>query len=153
MREEWPDHLPVFVRHPRRSTAWISAGRSRISVAFATALRAVGVDVVDCSSGGMETAARQLGIADPGLPGSLRRAHSTEGGPTVAVGLIREPEYAEAILRDGEGHAWLRLGREPLCELNWPAQMALALGCDPEWSHWPWSNMAGGRRRVAQQGK
>ena len=98
------------------------------------------------------------GVRGPSLQGSeakqdqLDRLCRQLGIPTVAVGLIREPEYAEAILRDGKA-TLIALGRELLWNPNWPAQTALELGCDPEWSHWPEQYGWWLKRRVAQQGK
>ena len=153
MREEWPDHLPVFVRIS--SVDGVDIGWSiEDSIAFATELRALGIDVVDCSSGGMKLPrGNSLVSRTPGFQVPFaERIQQQAGIPTVAVGLIREPEYAEAILRDGKA-TLIALGRELLWNPNWPAQTALELGCDPEWSHWPEQYGWWLKRRVAQQGK
>ena len=153
MREEWPDHLPVFVRIS--SVDGVDIGWSiEDSIAFATELRAVGIDMVDCSSGGMKLPrGNSLVSRTPGFQVPFAERIQRETGiPTVAVGLIREPEYAEAILRDGRA-SLIALGRELLWNPNWPAQTALALGCDPAWSGWPEQYGWWLKRRVSQQGK
>ncbi|MGY3620109.1 NADH:flavin oxidoreductase/NADH oxidase [Bradyrhizobium sp. USDA 10063] len=153
MREEWPDHLPVFVRIS--SVDGVDIGWSiEDSIAFATELRAIGVDVVDCSSGGMKLPrGNSLVSRIPGFQVPFAERIQREAGvPTVAVGLIREAEYAESILRDDKA-TLIALGRELLWNPNWPAQTALALGCDAEWSHWPEQYGWWLKRRVAQQGR
>ena len=125
MREEWPDHLPVFVRIS--SVDGVDIGWSiEDSIAFATELRALGIDVVDCSSGGMKLPrGNSLVSRTPGFQVPFaERIQQQAGIPTVAVGLIREPEYAEAILRDGKA-TLIALCRELLWNPNWPAQTAL----------------------------
>jgi 2,4-dienoyl-CoA reductase-like NADH-dependent reductase (Old Yellow Enzyme family) len=72
--------------------------------------------------------------------------------PTVAVGLIREADYAEEILKYGKA-TLIALGRELLWNPTWPAQTALQLGCDPEWSGWPEQYGWWLKRRTAQQGR
>ena len=153
MREEWPDYLPVFVRIS--SVDGVDIGWSiEDSVAFAAELRTVGVDMVDCSSGGMKLPrGNSLVSRTPGFQVPFAERIQREAGiPTVAVGLIREPEYAEAILRDGQA-TLIALGRELLWNPNWPAQTAQSLGSDPAWSGWPEQYGWWLKRRVTQQGK
>ena len=70
MRETWPDELPLFVRIS--ATDWAEGGWDlEQSVELCRRLREAGVDLVDCSSGGL-VAARE-DPARPGLPGALRR--------------------------------------------------------------------------------
>ncbi|MGY4574425.1 NADH:flavin oxidoreductase/NADH oxidase [Bradyrhizobium pachyrhizi] len=153
MREEWPSHLPAFVRIS--SVDGIDIGWSiEDSIAFAAELKAIGIDMVDCSSGGMKLPrGNSLVSRTPGFQVPFAERIQKEAGmPTVAVGLIREPDYAEAILRDGKA-TLIALGRELLWNPNWPAQTALALGCDPEWTSWPEQYGWWLKRRVAQQGR
>jgi len=153
MREEWPDHLPVFVRIS--SVDGVDIGWSiEDSIAFASELKAVGIDMVDCSSGGMKLPrGNSLVSRTPGFQVPFaERIQRDAGVSTIAVGLIREPEYAETILRDGHA-SLIALGRELLWNPNWPAQTALAFGCDPAWSGWPEQYGWWLKRRVTQQGK
>lgn len=153
MREEWPDHLPAFVRIS--SVDGIDIGWSiEDSVAFASELKKVGVDFIDCSSGGMKLPrGKSLVSRQPGFQVPFAERIQREAGiPTVAVGLIREAEYAEAILQENKA-TLIALGRELLWNPNWPAQAALQLGCDPEWKNWPDQYGWWLKRRVAQQGR
>lgn len=153
MREEWPDHLPALVRIS--SVDGVDIGWSiEDSVAFAIELKKLGIDMIDCSSGGMKLprgnslVSRTPGFQVPFAERILRDADI----PSIAVGLIREPEYAESILRDGKA-TLIALGRELLWNPNWPVQAALQLGCDPEWTGWPDQYGWWLKRRVSQQGK
>lgn len=153
MRKEWPDHLPAFVRIS--SVDGVDIGWTiEDSVALAIALKAVGIDVVDCSSGGMKLPrGNSLVSRTPGFQVPFaERIHREAKLPTVAVGLIREPEYAESILQEGKA-TLIALARELLWNPNWPAQAALALGCDPDWAAWPEQYGWWLKRRVVQQGK
>jgi 2,4-dienoyl-CoA reductase-like NADH-dependent reductase (Old Yellow Enzyme family) len=153
MREEWPAELPVFVRIS--SVDGVDIGWSiDDSVEFAKALKQVGVDVVDCSSGGMKLPrGNSLVSRTPGFQVPFAEKIQREAGvPTVAVGLIREVQFAEQVLREGKA-TLIALGRELLWNPNWPAQAALEMGCDPEWLHWPAQYAWWLKRRVIQQGR
>jgi 2,4-dienoyl-CoA reductase-like NADH-dependent reductase (Old Yellow Enzyme family) len=103
------------------------------SIVLAREMKARGVDVVDCSSGGIGGAATMNRMArSPGFQVPLAEA----GIPTVAVGLILTPEQANAIVEDGKADI-VAIGREFLAQPNW-ANMALTQ-LDPEQSydHWP----------------
>ena len=153
MREEWPEHLPAWVRIS--SVDGVDIGWSiEDSIAFAVELKAIGIDMIDCSSGGMKLPrGNALVSRTPGFQVPFAEQIQREAGiPTVAVGLIREPEYAEAILRDGQA-TLIALGRDLLWNPNWPAQAALQLGCDPDWAGWPDQYGWWLKRRVSQQGR
>ena len=55
---------------------------------------------------------------------------------TMGVGLIVEPDQAEAVLRDGVCDL-VAIGREALVNPHWPLHAAKALGVDPHWNLWP----------------
>ncbi|MBI5263959.1 MAG: NADH:flavin oxidoreductase/NADH oxidase [Bradyrhizobium sp.] len=153
MREEWPAHLPVFVRIS--SVDGVDIGWSiEDSVEFAKALKQVGVDVVDCSSGGMKLPrGNSLVSRTPGFQVPFAEKVQREAKiPTVAVGLIRECQHAETVLEESKA-TLIALGRELLWNPNWPAQAALEMGCDPDWSHWPPQYAWWLKRRVIQQGQ
>jgi 2,4-dienoyl-CoA reductase-like NADH-dependent reductase (Old Yellow Enzyme family) len=153
MREEWPDHLPVFVRIS--SVDGVDIGWSiDDSVEFAKILKQVGVDMVDCSSGGMKLPrGNSLVSRTPGFQVPFAEKVQREAEmPTVAVGLIREYQFADKVLRDGKA-TLIALGRELLWNPNWPAQAALEMGCDPDWLHWPAQYAWWLKRRVIQQGR
>ncbi|MEL5847983.1 MAG: NADH:flavin oxidoreductase/NADH oxidase [Candidatus Igneacidithiobacillus chanchocoensis] len=130
LRACWPEELPLWVRIS--ATDWVDGGWDiEQSVVLAQALREIGVDVIDCSSGGMTPDARIP--AGPGFQVPFaERIRREVGLPTVAVGLITEPMQAEQILVTGQADA-VALARELLRNPYWPLQAAQALGVDWAW--------------------
>lgn len=128
VRRCWPAEKPLFFR--------VSAldGKGGLwdledTIALASALREEGVDVIDCSSGGISGSSSMPIV--PRVPGYhlpyARAVRRRAGVPTVAVGLIREPDQAEAVLRDGDADI-IALARELMYHADWPAHAARALG-------------------------
>jgi 2,4-dienoyl-CoA reductase-like NADH-dependent reductase (Old Yellow Enzyme family) len=131
VRNSWPDELPLFVRIS--ATDWAEGGWSlEESIELAKRLRPLGVDLVDCSSGGAVAHAKiELG---PGYQVPFARAIRQQANiPTGAVGLITTAKQAEEILRDGSADAVL-LARQFLREPYFVANAAKELGAQ---SHWP----------------
>ncbi|RIV40750.1 NADH:flavin oxidoreductase/NADH oxidase [Micromonospora radicis] len=124
------EQVPVLARIS--ATDWVDGGWSvEDSVVLASELAAAGVDLVDCSSGGASPTARIP--VEPGYQVPLAaRVRREARVPTGAVGLIVEPEQAEAIVADGEADLVL-LGRELLRNPYWPHQAAAKLGADASW--------------------
>ena len=56
--------------------------------------------------------------------------------PTMAVGLILDPDYANAVIADGSADL-VAMGRELLRNPFWPLQAAVTLGADPDYARWP----------------
>lgn len=128
VRMVWPGHLPLFVRIS--ASDWAEGGWSiEDSVALARALAPLGVDLIDCSSGG--AVAHQQIEVKPGYQVPFARLVRQEAGiPTGAVGLITEARQADAILREGQADLVL-LARELLRDPYWPLHAAQALGETP----------------------
>jgi len=130
VRAVWPDDLPVFVRIS--ATDWADGGWTiEESVRIAAQLRTSGIDVIDCSSGGLTTA-QQIALAPEYQVPFARRIKHEAGIATAAVGLITEPTQAERIVVDGDADLVL-LARELLRNPHWPLLAAHALG-----AHIPW---------------
>mgnify|MGYP001120980023 CR=1 FL=1 len=127
VRRVWPDRLPLFVRIS--ATDWIPGGWDlEQSVALSRLLSADGVDLVDCSSGGISP--EQRIDAGPGYQVAFaERVRREAGVMTAAVGLITEPGQADAIVRQGRADAVL-IGRESLRDPYWPLRAARDLGHD-----------------------
>ena len=111
------------------------------SVAFARKLKAIGVDVIDCSSGGIlgsaTAATKTLVKRVPGFQIPFSEKIRQEAGVmTMAVGLILTPQQAEEALQAGRADL-IAVGREALFDPNWPLHAALALGADAEFRRWP----------------
>lgn len=153
MREIWPAHLPCFVRIS--SVDGVGVGWTlEDSVAFARELKAIGIDVIDCSSGGFKLPSENALVArTPGfqLPFSERIRKET-GILTMGVGLIRTGERAAIALEEGEADL-VALGRELLWNPNWPAQLAVEAGIASGWALWPPQYGWWLKRRQHQQGR
>lgn len=130
VREIWPAHLPVFVRVS--ATDWAEGGWDlEQTIQFSRWLKDLGIDLIDCSSGGAVPHARIP--VEPGYQVPFARAVRQEAGiATGAVGLITDPAQAEAILERGDADAVL-LARELLRDPYWPLHAAAALGVDRDW--------------------
>lgn len=130
VREVWPASRPVFVRIS--ATDWVEGGWTLPeSIEFARLLKHAGIDLVDCSSGGLVPAA-SIPIG-PGYQTPLSAAIRHEVGiATGAVGLVTSPEQAEQIVATGQADAVL-LARELLRNPYWPLMAAGRLGATVDW--------------------
>ncbi|XWX03223.1 NADH:flavin oxidoreductase/NADH oxidase [Aggregatilineales bacterium SYSU G02658] len=129
VRRAWPHDKPLFVR--LSASDWVAGGWTiEDSVALALELKALGVDLIDCSSGGAIS-----GVRIPTAPGYqvpfAEAVRQQAQIPTAAVGLITDPHHAEAILQNGQADVIL-LARELLRNPYWPHQAAQALGQRPK---------------------
>jgi 2,4-dienoyl-CoA reductase-like NADH-dependent reductase (Old Yellow Enzyme family) len=135
VRAAWPVSKPMFIRV---STVDGAGGwEVEDTVVFAKALKEIGVDVIDCSSGGLtglSTALpvkRSLGFQVPFAAAVKRQA----GIATMAVGLILDGPQAEAILQAGDADL-IAIGRQALFDPFWPVHAAQELGCDVDFEMW-----------------
>lgn len=130
VREVWPAHLPLFVRIS--ATDWAEGGWDlEQSIHFCRWLKAEGIDLIDCSSGGLVPHARIP--VEPGYQVPFAREIRRQAGiPTGAVGLITDPVQAQTILEQGDADAVL-LARELLRDPYWPLHAATALGVERAW--------------------
>ena len=140
VRAAWPAQKPLFLRVS--SIDDVEGGWSlEDTIAFAKELKELGVDVIDCSSGGIlgsaTAATKTLLKRVPGFQIPFaERIRKEAGVKTMAVGLILTAQQAEDALRN-ESADLIAVGREALYDPNWPVHAALALGVDPEYAHWP----------------
>jgi 2,4-dienoyl-CoA reductase-like NADH-dependent reductase (Old Yellow Enzyme family) len=130
VRRVWPERLPLFVRVS--ATDWAEGGWDLPqTVELARRLKGLGVDLIDCSSGGLVPYAKIP--AGPGYQAPFADAVRREAGiATGAVGMITEPAQAEEILASGKADAVL-LAREFLRDPYWPLHAAAALGDEAPW--------------------
>ena len=136
VRSRWPAAKPLFVRIS--SVDGASGGWDlNDSVAFAGELRQRGVDVVDCSSGGIREsgtlANTRLGLGYQ--VGYAREIRARCGIATMTVGLILDARQAEAILQDGAADL-IAIGREALYDPFWAHHAARELAPAPQFSRW-----------------
>ncbi|MCT8970365.1 NADH:flavin oxidoreductase/NADH oxidase [Microbaculum marinisediminis] len=125
VRAVWPADRPLGVRIS--ATDWVEGGWDlEQSVAFVHALKARGCDWIDGSSAGVSP--QQKITLGPGYQVPFARQIRAETGiTTLAVGLITEPQQAEAIIADGDADL-IGLGRGLLWEPRWPWHAAATLG-------------------------
>jgi 2,4-dienoyl-CoA reductase-like NADH-dependent reductase (Old Yellow Enzyme family) len=126
VRGAWPDDLPVWYRTSAVDGAGIGIDDT---IALARALRASGIDLIDCSSGGLRENA-SLRRTHPGAGFQVPYARAVRDGAriaTMAVGFITEPEQAETILAEGSADL-VAIGRELMADPNWVYRAALRLG-------------------------
>jgi 2,4-dienoyl-CoA reductase-like NADH-dependent reductase (Old Yellow Enzyme family) len=125
VRPVWPHRLPLTVRIS--AVDWKEGGWDlEQSVALARLLKAEGVDLIDCSSGGVVSDARVS--VGPGYQVPFAERIRREAGiATAAVGLITEPNQADDIVRSSRADVVL-LARRVLADPYWPAHAAKALG-------------------------
>lgn len=127
IRQAWPERFPLFVRIS--ATDWVDGGWTvEDSVALARQLEPLGVDVLDCSSGGLRP---RLQIpTGPGYQVPFADTVRRNGAIlTAAVGLITEPKQADDIIRAGQADLVI-LARELLRDPYWPLHAARRLGHD-----------------------
>lgn len=130
VRAVWPVDLPLFVR--LSATDWADGGWTvDESVQLAARLRAHGVDLIDCSSGGL-AAHQQIAVAPGYHVPFARRIRDEAEIPVAAVGLITEAAQAEQIIAHGDADVVL-MGRELLRNPRWPLAAAQELGAAIAW--------------------
>jgi 2,4-dienoyl-CoA reductase-like NADH-dependent reductase (Old Yellow Enzyme family) len=125
IRKIWPDHLPLAVRIS--AIDWMPGGwQIEDSITLAKLLKTEGVDLMDCSSGGVVPDAKIK--VEPGyqVPFAEKVRHGADIA-TAAVGFITDPKQADDIVRAGQADLVL-LARQMLVDPYWPAHAAKALG-------------------------
>lgn len=120
-----PDDKPLTVR--LSCTDWVEGGWTiDETVELSRRLKAEGVDLIDCSSGGTSPTAHVPAGAGYQVPFAERIRREADI-PTAAVGLITAPALADEIVRNGRADVVL-LARELLRDPYWPLRAAVALG-------------------------
>jgi 2,4-dienoyl-CoA reductase-like NADH-dependent reductase (Old Yellow Enzyme family) len=133
VREVWPADKPLFYR--TSSIDGIDGGVTMDdTVALARELKVLGVDVIDCSAGGLSGARFDL---KPGyMVPFAARVRAEAGIATQAVGLVLDAAQAEAIVAHGEADL-VALGREALLDPHWAGRAAVDLDGEAGWKLWP----------------
>jgi 2,4-dienoyl-CoA reductase-like NADH-dependent reductase (Old Yellow Enzyme family) len=139
LRAVWPQDKPVFLRVS--AVDGLDGGWTMDdTVAYAKELKARGIDVIDCSSGGLygsATAARVKRSWGFQVP-YAERVRREAGIMSMAVGLIVDPFFAEEILQKGRADL-IAIAREALVNPCWPQMAEIALGrkAADAMSDWP----------------
>ena len=130
VRRSWPERAPVFVRIS--AMEWVDDSWDiQQSIELARQLKELGVDLIDCSSGGnvpRATVPVGPGYQTPFAEQIRRQAKIMTG----AVGMITSPVQAEHILATGQSDAVI-IAREFLRDPYWPLRAARELGQATSW--------------------
>jgi 2,4-dienoyl-CoA reductase-like NADH-dependent reductase (Old Yellow Enzyme family) len=135
VRAHWPASKPLFVRFSVEDDAGWGPDQS---VALAKIIKPMGVDVIDCSTGGMRgapvvsTGPVTYGYQVP----YAERLRKDADIMSMAVGLIVHADQAEQILQEGRADL-IALARELLYNPNWPMDAAQKLGVDKNFASVP----------------
>ena len=130
VRDSIPESMPLFVRIS--ASDWLDGGWTiEDSVELAKRLKSLGVDLIDVSSGGTSSGAPVP--VGPGYQVPFAEEIKNKAGiATCAVGLITEPEQAEAIVKEERADA-VMMAREFLRNPRWPLYAAKVLGAEVNW--------------------
>ncbi len=138
VRAALPGSMPLFVRIS--ATDWIDGGwEIEDSVVFARRLRELGVDLVDCSTGGnLRIGSTNANLArGPGYQVQFAERIRREAGiATGAVGMIRSPDFAEAILQQDRADL-IFMARQMLFNPFWALHAAEHFGLTGGYDGWP----------------
>ena len=119
------DKIPVGVRFS--GTDWVEDGWDiEQSIALGLALRDRGCEFLHVSSGGVSPA-QKIPVGPGYQVGMAQQIRAATGLPTIAVGLITEPEQAQAIIESGQAD-FVALARGMLYNPRWPWHAAAKLG-------------------------
>lgn len=130
IREVMPADLPLFVRIS--ATDWVEGGWDLPqSVALAKALKPLGVDLIDCSSGALVPTAK-IPVGKGYQVPFAEAIREQAGIPTAAVGIIVEAHQANEVITSGAADLVL-LAREMLREPYWALKAQQALNAEPSW--------------------
>lgn len=125
VRVVWPDRLPLTVRIS--CTDWAEGGWDiDQSVELARRLRAEGVDLIDCSSGGNVPQQKIPVGPDYQVPFAERIRREADIA-TAAVGMIKRADQANAIIASGKADL-VYLARAMLSDPYWALHAARELG-------------------------
>jgi 2,4-dienoyl-CoA reductase-like NADH-dependent reductase (Old Yellow Enzyme family) len=130
LREIIPQELPFFVRIS--ATDWVDGGWDiEQSILLCKELKALCVDLIDVSSGGMTPDARipvSRGFQIP-FAGRIREEAKIRTG---GLGLITDPQHADEIITSGRADL-VFIGRELLREPYWAIKAQHSMGEEPAW--------------------
>jgi len=130
VRKVWPEQFPLWVRIS--ATDWVEGGWTvEESVELARTLKPLGVDLIDCSSGG-NVARVKIPVGAGYQVAFAEKIRREAGVPTAAVGMITDPAQADQIIRSGQADVVV-LARQFLRDPYWPLLAAHALGQDIQW--------------------
>ena len=137
IRANWPDEFPLAFR--LSATDWLDGGiEPADTVETAKALKAVGVDMIDCSTGGIggRERPRRMVIEQGFQVPFAAQVKSDADIATMAVGFLWDAPVMEEIIKSGQADM-IALARELLDDPNWPHHAAAKLALDDGFGSWP----------------
>jgi 2,4-dienoyl-CoA reductase-like NADH-dependent reductase (Old Yellow Enzyme family) len=130
VRRSWPERAPLFVRIS--ATEWVDGGWDiQQSIELARQVKELGVDLIDCSSGG-NVAQAKIPVGPGYQTAFAERIRRESGVMTGALGMITSAVQAEHILATGQADAVV-IAREMLRDPYWPLRAARELGQAISW--------------------
>lgn len=137
IRTNWPDELPLLFR--LSATDWLDGGLEvKDTIETARALADEGVDVIDCSTGGIggTERPRRMKIEHGFQVPFAQQVREGAGVPTMAVGCLWDAARCDSVVAEGQADM-VALARELLDDPNWPLRAARELSVDESRSLWP----------------
>ena len=137
IRANWPEAYPLAFR--LSATDWLEGGiEVEDAVETAKALKAAGVDMIDCSTGGIggKDRPRRMIIEQGFQVPFAERIREGADVASMAVGFLWDAELCEDIVRSGKADM-IALAREILDDPNWPLHAAKRLGVNENYAMWP----------------
>ncbi|USG62540.1 NADH:flavin oxidoreductase/NADH oxidase [Sneathiella marina] len=136
VRSDWPEEYPLIFR--LSATDWLEGGLEIEDVVeIARALAAEGVDMIDCSTGGIGGRERpkRMKIEQGFQVPFADRIREEAGIATMAVGFLWDAKACQAVIDTGSADM-IAMAREFLDDPNWPLHAAAELGADERYSKW-----------------
>ncbi|MBT5659816.1 MAG: NADH:flavin oxidoreductase/NADH oxidase [Rhodospirillaceae bacterium] len=137
IRANWPEEYPLVFR--LSATDWLEGGvEIEDTIMTAQALKAEGVDMIDCSTGGIagRERPRRMTIEQGFQVPFATQVREEADVSTMAVGLLWDAKICEEIIAKGEADM-IALARELLDDPNWPLHAAATLDADHDHNMWP----------------
>lgn len=137
IRKEWPDDLPLLFR--LSATDWLDGGvELEDTIDIAKRLKDAGVDMIDCSTGGIggKDRPRRMKIEQGFQVPFAQKIRKEANIPTMGVGFLWDAETCEDIIVSGQSDM-IAVARELLEDPNWPHHVAQALGLTSDYEDWP----------------
>lgn len=131
VRKVWPEERPLFLRLSVTDWKEPDGWTTDQSVELAKIIKPMGVDLIDCSSGGLVPDAKIPAVSGYQVPFAERIRHEA-GIATGAVGFVTTAEQADEIIRDDEADLVL-LARQFLRDPYFPLHAAAELGHHIDW--------------------
>ena len=136
IRSVWPDRLALSFR--LSATDWVDGGwEVEDTVELARRLKDRGVDLIDCSTGGIggRERPRRMTLAEGFQVEFAEKVKREADIDTMAVGMIWSPDFANRVVANGQADL-VAMARELLDDPNWPLHAAGALGLDEGHAMW-----------------